>query len=170
MAGPDAWGHDEGREVYSRLLRVVEANPGMQIFRISMDGVNRTDASFPRESVMEIAKRFRGSKGFCLVDVGNQDLIDNWDMAALRKDQPLVVWNKDGSYRIIGPQPSSGNKKMFEYLYSFDYSTAAAAAKAINLSLTNASKLKYLCEQGFLLRRDETAPSGGIEYFYFAIR
>lgn len=171
MQSSDAWGHDEGREVYLKLLRTVEAHPGYQVFRISLEGVRRTDASFPRECVIELAKRFRGAKGICLADAENKDLLDNWDMAADKKEQPILFWNKDGSYRIIGPQPSRGNKEIFDYVLSVPNATAVAAAKALNLKLTNAStKLKMLCAQGFLLRRDETSPSGGIEYSYFGIR
>lgn len=171
MQGSDAWGHDEGREVFLKLLRTVEAYAGCQVFRISLEGVRRTDASFPRECVIELAKRFRGSKGFCLKDVENKDLLDNWDMAADKKEQPILFWNSDGSYRIIGPQPSRGNKEIFDYVLSVPYATAVSSAKALDLKLTNAStKLKMLCEQGFLLRRDETSPSGGIEYVYFGIK
>lgn len=173
ISSSDAWGHEEGREVYSKLLRIVESNPSVGIFRISLEGVKRTDSSFPRESVIELAKRFRGSKGFYLTDIASQDLFDNWDMAAIKKKQPLFIWkNKDDdSYQIIGPQPSRGNKEVFEYVVSVSHATAVSCARALGLKLTNvSSKLKYLCEQGFLLRRDETALSGGIEYDYFPIK
>lgn len=169
--GPDAWGHEEGREVYLKLLRVVEANPGCQVFRISLDGIRRTDASFPRESVIELAKRLRGDKGLCIIDVMNQDVLDNWDMAALKKDQPLMIWEKEGGLRVIGPHPSRGTKDIFEYVLSVSRATAVSAASALNIKLTNAStKLKSLNEQGFLLRRDEAATSGGIEFVYFPIK
>ena len=173
ISSPDAWGHEEGREVFLKLLRIVETTPDKRIFRISLEGVKRTDSSFPRESVIELAKRFRGSKGFYLTDIDSQDLLDNWDMAAIKKSQPLFVWeNKnEDSYRIIGLQPSRGTKEVFEYVVSVSHATAVSCAKALGLKLTNvSSKLKSLCEQGFLLRSDETALSGGIEYAYFPIR
>lgn len=173
ISSPDAWGHEEGREVFLKLLRIVETSPDRKIFRISLEGVKRTDASFPRESVMELAKRFRGTKGFCLTDIDSQDLLDNWDMAAMKKGQPLLVWDNEtgNSYRIIGPSPSRGTKEVFEYVVSVSRATAVSCAKALGLKLTNASsKLKFLCEHGFLLRRDETASSGGIEYDYFPIK
>ncbi|HKV08338.1 MAG TPA: DNA-binding protein, partial [Thermoanaerobaculia bacterium] len=47
---------------------------------------------------------------------------------------------------------------------------ASEFAAAAQISLTNAStKLKQLWEQGFLLRRENLAPSGGIEFEYFRI-
>lgn len=173
ISGADAWGHEEGREVFLKLLRIVEANPETKIFHISVEGVKRTDSSFPRESVIELAKRFRGARGFYLTNMDSQDLFDNWDMAAIKKSQPLFVWENNGrnSYRIIGPRPSRGTKQVFEYVVSVSHATAVSCAKALGLKLTNvSSKLKSLCEQGFLLRRDETAPSGGIEYVYFPIK
>lgn len=171
MQSSDAWGHDEGREVFLKLLRAVEGYAGYQVFRISLEGVRRTDASFPRECVIELAKRYRGAKGFCLSDAGNQDLLDNWEMAADKKEQPIIYWKEDSSYRIIGPQPSRGNQEIFDYVLSVPYATAVSAAKILGLKLTNAStKLKMLCGQGFLLRRDEPSPSGGIEYIYFGIK
>lgn len=159
--------------MFLKLLRIVETNPEKRIFRISLEGVKRTDSSFPRESVIELAKRFRGAKGFYLTDIDSQDLLDNWDMAATKKSQPLFVWENEngGSYRIIGPQPSRGTKQVFEYVVSVSHATAVSCAKTLGLKLTNASsKLKSLCEQGFLLRSDENALSGGIEYDYFPIR
>lgn len=66
MERDDGWGNIEGRKVYQRLLEAVENQPHSLVFRIFLSGVRRTDASFPRESVIELAKYFRGKKGFCL--------------------------------------------------------------------------------------------------------
>ena len=78
MPEQDGWGHEQGRLVFSRLLKAVEANPETEIFLISLEGVRRTDASFPRESVVELARRYREHRGFCLVGVQDEDLLDNW--------------------------------------------------------------------------------------------
>ena len=41
----------------------------------------------------------------------------------------------------------------------------------LDLTITNAStKLKQLLEQGYLMRKQEMATSGGVEYLYFPIR
>src|SRR5689334_22475085 len=93
MDRADGWGHAEGQEVLERLLSLIEAQPAVRLVRISLHGVERTDASFPRESVVELAKRFRGTIGFCLTDAEDQDLLDNWDAAARKKEQPLIAWN-----------------------------------------------------------------------------
>lgn len=171
MVNCDGWGHDEGHEVFRKLIKEVEASPGIQIFQISLEGVERTDSSFPRESVVELARRYRGNKGFCLTNVINQDLLDNWDAAAQKREQPLFVWNGDDEYKIIGPEPSQGNIEILKYSLSDENVTASAAANALDIKLTNAStKLKQLSEQGYLLRREELAASGGVEFKYFRVK
>ena len=170
MGGSDGWGHEQGREVFIRLLETVEKHPGTVIFQISLKGVERTDASFPRESIVELARRYRGYKGFCLIDVSDPDLLDNFDAAALKREQPLIVW-KNERWQIIGQQPSKGNVDMLAYALSVPKCTAVAASGALKLQLTNAStKLKQLFSQGFLLRKEEVAQSGGLEYVYYRIK
>src|SRR6516225_4444458 len=88
---PEAWGNDRGREVFTQLLAEVERHPGALVFEISLAGIRRTDASFPRESVVELARRFRKQFAFVVTDATNEDLLFNWDAAAIKKEQPLFV-------------------------------------------------------------------------------
>ncbi len=170
MDSPDGWGHKQGQKVYIRLLDLVKNNPGKKIFQVSLEGVQHTDASFPRESVIEIAKKYRGDKGFCLTDVTDSDLLDNWSYAAEKKNQPIIVWDKIG-YQLLGVQPTRGTVDLLDYALSVPSITTVKAAEKLNLKLTNASsKLKYLWEKGFLLRQEELASSGGIEFVYFRIK
>lgn len=169
MAADDGWGHEEGHRLYKKLLDIVERNPDEVIFRLSLKGVSRTDTSFPRESVVELARRFRGQKGFCLTDVSNEDLIDNWDAAALKREQPLFVWTATG-YRLLGPAPSHGTREVLDYVLQMGTVTSAQVAEALGLKVPNASnKLKELWTSGYILRREDVSPSGGIEYRYFRI-
>ena len=169
MDRDDGWGNAEGREVFQRILKTIESDPGKLIYRISLEGVKRTDASFPRESVVELARRFREKKGFCLVDISDPDLLDNWHDAAVRREQPLTVW-QSGKPKIIGPSPTSGNEAILNYTLSKVEATAADVAKTLNLQVTNAStKLRQLEKEGFVMRRQEPSPTGGIEYRYFRI-
>src|SRR5206468_11789022 len=106
-------GVEEGREVYQKLLDRVEKNPGAMVFRISLAGVRRTDVSFPRESVVELARRFRGQKGFCLWNVSDENILDNWDAAAMKREQPIFEWSRKG-HRLIGPEPSHGLRQALD--------------------------------------------------------
>ncbi len=167
---PDGWGHEQGRQVYERLRAVVEAHPAKEIIRISLAGVKRTDITFPRESVIELAKHYRGRRGFCLIDANNRDLLDNWDAAASRQEQPVMVWNEDRLCRILGPEPSAGLRDMFGYVLSVPVARTSEAATSLGLKVPNASnKLKQLWQEGYILRYEQSASSGGIEYDYSRI-
>ncbi|MFL5704026.1 MAG: DNA-binding protein, partial [Ktedonobacteraceae bacterium] len=124
MPGPDGWGYVQGRQMYEKLRDVVEAHPAEMIFTISLKGVEHTDASFPRESVVELAKSYRGRYGFCLKDATDPDLLDNWDAAALKREQPLIVW-RDDTAQILGPQPGEGIRQMLDYILSTPSTTTS---------------------------------------------
>lgn len=170
MDSPEGWGRDQGREVHRRLIGFVEANPGVMIFKVSLEGVERVDISFASETVVELARRYRGSKGFCFIDIDDPDMGENWDAAASRKGQPIMVWEK-GKGRVLGVAPSRGNHAAFKFALGRPRSRAAEFAIAEEkMTIANAStKFKQLCEQGFLLRRDDVAESGGVEYVYYRI-
>jgi hypothetical protein len=140
------------------------------VFRVSLAGIKRIDLSFASETVIELARRFRGRKGFCLVDVENQDMLENWDAAADRKEQPLMVWESDKRGRVIGRKPSPGLMDALEFALDRGDTRAAeyvASRKKEKLTIANASmKFKQLWQQGILLRKEENAASGGVEYSY----
>ena len=166
MGRPEGWGRTQGREVYQRLLGFVEDNPGTTVFRISMKDVQRMDISFASEAIVELAKRFRRGKGFCIVDLTDADLIENIDAACVKKDQPMLVVRYD-DFDLIGLNPSEGTREAFEFAMSRQQARASELAAKKGISLANASmKFKKLWDQGFLLRREAIAETGGVEYLY----
>ncbi len=171
MHRQDGWGRAQGREVYQNVLSKVESRPGIAVFCISFDGVVRLDTSFASESVVEIARRFRKERGFCIVDLSDEDIIENVDLAALKKEQPIYVW-RDDKPRLLGPQPSAGVRDALAFaLQRAQIRSAEYAESKGDLSAPNASmKFKALWENGYLLRRETTAESGGLEYVYSPIR
>ncbi len=171
MDDDQGWGREAGRLAYQRLLARVEDHAGVVVFRLSFAGVKRMDISFASETVVEIAKRFRGSKGFCLVDIEDADLVENLEAAAARKGQPLMIWRGDKP-RLIGLEPSQGNRDALMFALARPMARAAEFSQAnASISIANAStKFKQLWEQGFLLRREATADSGGVEFVYYRIK
>jgi len=166
MDRPEGWGRDQGRQVYQRLLRFVEENAGTIIFKVSMKGVQRLDISFASETVVELARRFRRAKAFCLVDLADNDLIENLDAAAKKKEQPIIVW-KGRSADVIGAEPSEGTREAFQFAMGRPQTRAAEFAERKGVSIANASmKFKQLWQEGFLLRRESVADSGGVEFIY----
>lgn len=167
MRGADGWGREQGRETFQRLLRQVEGTPETTVFRVSLEGVNRVDISFASETVVELARRYRPAKGFCLTDAHNRDMIENWEAAAERKNQPLTL-REHGGYRVIGCHPSQGNADALKFALEREEVRATEfAAVTSGMTIANASnKFKQLWEQGFLLRTERTAETGGVEFAY----
>lgn len=170
MDDGQGWGREQGREVFQRLLAAVEAAPERDVFRVSMRGVERADISFASETLVELARRFRGSKGFCLVDLSDPDVKENYEAAAARKAQPLIVW-VDKTATVIGAQPSQGTREALDFALQRPRTRAAEfVADKPGMTIANASmKFKQLWEQGFLLREESVADTGGVEYVYSRI-
>lgn len=170
IGGPTAFGNDEGREIFQKLSKELDAYPNKKIFGVSLKRITRTDASFPRESVISLAKAKRGEKGFYLMDFVSKDLMDNWDYAAKAKDQPMIVLAEDG-YKVIGPDLYSGAIELLEYIMAEGVVTTSKVAAKFGLSAQNASgKLKKLHTFGLILGTKKVAESGGLEFVYKAIK
>jgi hypothetical protein len=82
-----------------------------------------------------------------------------------------MVWDGD-RVRVIGVEPSQGNREALSFALSRPIVRAAEFAQAVpDMLIANAStKFKQLWEQGFLLRREATAESGGVEFVYYRIK
>lgn len=172
MTENDGWGRAAGRSVYAKLTEFVEAHGGVLVFRVSLQGVHRVDISFAAETLVELARRHRGRKGFCFVDLNDADQKENWAAAAERAKQPLVSWDSAGRPTTLGVEPSQGNADAFRFALTRVATRAAEYATSTNgVSITNASsKFKQLWEQGFVLRIETAAESGGVEYVYVPIK
>ncbi len=169
LSTSDAWGHALGRRVQEKLRALVEEKGRQILFAISLHGITHTDVSFPRTAVVELAQHFRGRRAFYLIEPQDEDVLENWDAAAVRCEQPLFVWLGD-EHRILGPQPGEGKRAMLDYVLSIGAATAGEAARALEIKVPNASnKLKELWEEGYVLRRERIASSGGVEYEYVRI-
>ncbi len=170
MDSPQGWGRSQGRKVYGKLLDYVESHPGVLVFRVSMKGVERVDISFASETLVELASRYRSRKGFCFVDLDDVDMIENWEAAAERKGQPLMIW-RDEECHPIGAHPSQGNLKALNFALRKGTVRASEFAKENpDINIQNASmKFKQLWEKGYLLRKENVAGSGGVEFVYLRI-
>ena len=160
-----------GKEVYRKLSDLVDANPSCRIFGISLKNIDVSDASFPRESVVSVAKLYRESRGFFLVDVKTRDMVDNWQYGAAAKDQPLTIWHPNGEYEIIGPDMNAATRQLVGYVIDQSRVSTSQAAQDLDISVQNAStRLKKLFSQGYILRTEAVSETGGIEYLYEAIK
>lgn len=164
------FGTGDGKRAFEQLRDYVDQYRDQIIFGISLAGIEATDASFARESVVALAKLYAGEKGFFLQDFSSRDLKDNWDYAARARDFPLVIWTGD-QYEIIGKPPSSPNAEIIDFVYAEQQATTSKVASELDISVQNAStKLKKLATEGYLLRSEEAAESGGKEFLYLAVK
>ena len=165
-----AIGNEEGRDAFASLSRIVDVHPEQDVFEISLEGMDATDASFPRESVVNLAKSLRGEKAFFLTGFKNKDLIDNWSYGAEAKEQPLMILGQ-GNRIWIGPEIKSATKDLLDFIFDKNSVTTSVVSEQFDISAQNASgKLKKLYNQGFILGRKEIADSGGLEFVYRAIK
>ena len=170
MTEQDGWGRIAGRKACGKIVSFVEAHPGAVIFRVSLKGVRRVDISFASETVVETARKYRTSKGFCFIDLNDADQQENWNAAADRSKQPLFKWDRDQP-AILGLQPAQGNVDALRFALAKEEVRAAEFAAFSGTSITNASnKFKQLWDQGFLLRREGNSESGGMEFVYSRVR
>jgi hypothetical protein len=172
MDSAEGWGRPDGRVTHQRLVEFVEKHPGVMIFRVSLANVRRVDISFASETVVELARRYRGNKGFCLIGLTDPDQRENWEAAAQRAKHPIMSLNEQGQLEILGVEPTPGNSDALKFALGKPETRAAEyAASKDGVSITNAStKFKQLWEQGFLLRREAVAESGGVEFAYFRVQ
>jgi len=165
-----AFGNDEGRQVYQKLLAELDKHPDKNVIGISLEGVTRTDASFPRESVISLAKSRNGEKGFFLEGFVSRDLMDNWDYAAKAKGQTMIVYEND-NYRLIGNEINAGAKELLDFVMKHKSVTTAKVSQAFDITAQNASaKLKKLLSLGLVLGSKQVAESGGMEFIFTSIR
>lgn len=170
MEDNDGFGREAGEALFNQLRKAVERYKANEIIQLSLSGVKRTDASFPRVSVISLGKLLKGKRGICLVGFENDDVLDNWGTAAEVENFPLLVW-AGAKYRVLGPEPPEALKRIFEFVQEKDETFANEVAKKFNFSISNASnKLKKLFEEGYIWRNTRNAVSGGIEHVYVPMR
>lgn len=171
MVSPEGWGRSQGREVYVKLINFIEAHPDKTIFQISLKGVKRVDFSFASETLIELSRKYRCNKGFYMTAPIDPDMIENFDAAAERKNQPLIIWRGD-EYQIIGLKPAKGASEALKFALQRESVRAAEFVSANpGINIANASmKFKQLWTQGFLLRREDISGTGGVEYVYYRIK
>lgn len=165
---------EHGKEVHKALIPEIQQFLDSKVIYLSMKGIKVVDSSFAREAIIRTMKEYREKIGFCLVDIENEEYLDNFAAGAIKLQQPVFIKLPTGD-AIIGPTypkgPSKGAQEVLDYAKSHRVVTATMLKSDLGLTITNAStKLKQLLEQGYLLRKQEVASSGGVEFKYFPIQ
>lgn len=169
MDSNDGWGRAAGRRAYTQLLGSLDAESSNDPVVLSLGGIVHLDMSFAAETIVAIAKLHGSARGFCISDVSDPDLLENIDAAAKRAGQPLIAITPHGP-TILGPSPTAGTSKALQIIIRYKRAKAVDIARDLNTSLANASnKLKLLWSEGFVMRQEESAATGGKEYIYYIL-
>lgn len=165
------FGNLQGKAVFRRVCEIVDQYSQPTIFEVSFDGIEATDASFARESVVSAAKFYHDQHSFFLSNITDRDLIDNWKYAAQAKKQPLMIWHSPSEFEVIGPEMTPSANELLTYVAQHGKVGTSQVASDLDISVPNAStRLKRLVTEGYLVRREDAADSGGVEFMYMPIK
>jgi len=163
------YGNETGKKVFLQMRDYVEKHKNKIVFEISFEDIKFVDSSFARESLILLAQLYKGKKGFFISNLYNIDVIDNIDYAAIALNQPLMI-KLENEIKLLGPALTKSNLEIFNLLKIKKKVTTSQLASLMDVSVPNASsKLKKLVDDGYILRFEETAETGGIEFIYQSI-
>lgn len=166
--GPNPYGTSRGRKAHALLVEDIDAHLGASVIGISLANIEAADVSFFRECVIYAVKRYSKQIAFFVFGITDEDLIDNLHGAAISGDQRLTCW-VGNECRFVGPEPSTSGRALLDLIINSHKTTTTTAevAAALGISVQNAStRLKRLTDEGFLLRTEASADSGGKEFVY----
>ncbi|RYY80280.1 MAG: winged helix-turn-helix domain-containing protein [Moraxellaceae bacterium] len=167
---PRPYGNVQGRSTFSKITDHINQLFNVSLIRISFADIEEADISYSREAVVSFAKYYKGEKGIYITNVENDDIIENLHFACIAKNQPLLVW-ANNDYKILGEPLSLPNLTLLEIVLKKRIATTASVAKELNISVQNAStRLKKLVDDGYILRKEVSAESGGKEYIYTPVK
>lgn len=168
--GKEPWGLDKGREVMEKLEKMLRDRPE-RIINLNLRGVDRIDSSCSREALVNLVRRQRGERWFYLSGISNDSIRENIEAAFQRQDMS-VMFRHGEEHEVIGTElsePLTHTLKVVEKLGTATARQVCGAIKGLMLPACN-NRLRDLCDAGLLLRTEGTAPSGGKEFVYEAVR
>ncbi len=162
---PEGWGRAFGVPIQRKLASYIDDSK-VQVARIALDSVQKIDVTFASVVLVELVRQNLGQRAICLCNLANDDIFENIAAAAGRMKVPVTIWH-GGTVQVVGLVPSPALRAPLLYALERSEVRAAWFAAASGQRIANAStKFKQLWEQGFLIRHESHAASGGAEYVY----
>lgn len=161
------FGSVEGKKCFHKLKSAIEQNPLSKVVEICLKDVLIADVTFLRESIVSLAKFYRGSK-FIVVLASDERISSNWEGAtnAISVNLQFVA---SGNIDYIGPRIGKVDRAILNTLNEQHSATSNDVSRKLLISVQNASsRLKHLFKMGLLMREEGTAGSGGKEFTYIA--
>jgi hypothetical protein len=171
ILGKEAWGADDGLEAFGKLDALLRER-SEPLVNLSMNDVQRLDASCSREVIASVIQRYRGVRCFFLSGVNSKSLKENVDAALARKNMRMLLRLPSGGYELLGVELKSHLVQTLDVLEQHGQATSRQICAAIeNLTLTACNnRLKDLSDDGLIMKVEGAAESGGKEYLYVALR
>jgi hypothetical protein len=166
----EAWGIEHGRAAMERMEKLLRDRTE-KIINLELRGVVRMDSSCSREAIANLIRRHRGERCFFLSGAPDKSMRENMDAAFARQEMTVLLRAGD-DFELLGHPLRPHLLQTLEVVEELGCATARQVCDAIKeLALTAGNnRLKDLCDAGLILRVDGTAPSGGKEFNYLAVR
>lgn len=166
----DAWGRDLGRKVFKELDDQVFARPADErVVMIDFGGTERIDVSFPQEAVVELIRKYLGSRYFFINGLENADIEENVSVALEKREMSAIIRDSRG-YRLTGKRLTDDLQAILKLAEDRDEITSEDVRNKLDLTPQNAAnKLAALWKLGLLQRDDRTARGGGRENRYMKV-
>jgi len=166
IGSAEAWGTEKGAEVFGALNKeLLNVSQGI-VVSISYRGLQRSDASFQREAVVELLRKYRPRLCFVATELKDKDVLANLELA-LQRYQLCLLLNDRGSLRILGKQPNKELSDTWRFVEKAGRVTTPRLADALDLeTATASSRLSTLWKAGLLKRTEGAASTGGREFLY----
>jgi ribulose bisphosphate carboxylase small subunit len=166
LVGRGTLGRAAGAAIRHRLIAEIDSKPADGTVRVSLQGVSKIDAGFAAEAVVALFTHYRGKRALYLADVADPDTLENVVAAAERAKSPITLHDRDG-VRVIGLTPPKSLRKALEFALARPEVRVGEYARQASITPQNTSnKFRALWQQGYLVRSEAKAPSGGVEYIY----
>src|SRR2546427_9765456 len=102
VGSPEAWGTELGAKVFAQVnLQLINVGQGGLVW-IDYRGLERSDASFQREAVVETVRKHRPRLLFGAINLLDPDIRANLEIALERRTESLVLLEEGGSPRVVG--------------------------------------------------------------------
>lgn len=175
IGSTQAWGTQLGAQVFALLnLKLMGFDEGTVVL-LDFGGLERSDVSFQREGVVETVRKHRPQLLFVVVNIKDEDLRANLEMALEKRGESLLERCLSEAatpkWRVLGKKLSDDQHRTLKMAWRRGELTSAMLAQheTDGKLSTAASRLAGLWKAGLLARVEGTAVSGGREHRYYPV-
>ena len=167
--GTDAWGTELGASVFAELnMELIGLSEGTLV-PIDYAGLERSDASFQREAVVETLRKHRPRLLFIAVNLDDRDVRSNLELALEKRGDCLLVQTAENPL-VLGKRLAPEHRATMEAIWAASELTSSELESKDTRLSTAASRLAWLWKAGLIERVEGTSPSGGREHRYYPIK